>query len=157
MSMWAAILLMIVGTALVLSFSGRLVKGTVGTSRGFGVSAFLISVVFIGFDPENLAIGAVGSYEDVAGIALGSVVGAAMVAFALAFGVTALFAPMTFEFEKAPKPVLAVPVLAPILFGVLGLDDRLSCVDGMVPVLLYAVFVVGVYFVSETQALGLFR
>ena len=128
MSIWLAIVLMIVGTALVLAFSGKLVTGTVGTSYGFGVSAFLISVIFIGFDPENLVVGAAGAYEEIAGIALGSVIGAAMVAFALAFGITALIAPMTFE--QAPGPVLIVPVLAPILFGVLAVDGRLSRIDG---------------------------
>lgn len=51
-----------------------------GTSVGFGGSAFLISVVFIGFDPENLVVGAVAAAECAAGIALGSIIGAAMVA-----------------------------------------------------------------------------
>ena len=67
-------------------------------SLRFGVSAFLISAIFIGFDPENLALGGVASYEGVAGDRpnLGSVIGAAMVAIALAFGITAVLAPMRF-------------------------------------------------------------
>jgi cation:H+ antiporter len=83
-----------VGLGLILFFAEQLVKGAVGTSVGFGVSAFLISVVFIGFDPENLAVGAVAAAEGAAGIALGSIIGAAMVALALAFGITALVVPM---------------------------------------------------------------
>ena len=98
------------GVALVLFFSELLVDGAVGTSRGFGVTAFLVSVVFVGFDPENLAVGAVGSWEGVAGIALGSVVGSAMVAVTLAFGITALLAPM--RFDRVPRRVVAVPVVA---------------------------------------------
>lgn len=128
MSIWLAILLVIAGTVLVVFFSGRLVRGVVDTSRGFGVSAFLISVIFLGFDPENLAVGATGSYEDVAGIALGSIVGAAMVAFALAFGVTALIAPM--RFEDVPKRVLGVPIVSVLLFGALALDGTLTRLDG---------------------------
>lgn len=54
------------------------------------MSAFVLSVVFLGFDPENLAVGAAGTWEGVAGFALGSIIGAYMVAVALAFGVTAL-------------------------------------------------------------------
>lgn len=68
------------GLGLVLFFAEQLVKGAVATSVGFGVSAFLISVVLIGFDPENLAVGAVAAAEGAAGIALGSIIGAAMVA-----------------------------------------------------------------------------
>ena len=91
-----ALVLFIVGIVLVIFFAEKLVKATVSTSYGFGVSTFLISVIFIGFDPENLAVGSTGSYENISGIALGSIIGATMVAIALAFGLTALIAPMKF-------------------------------------------------------------
>ncbi len=123
-----AVGLMLGGLVVVLYFAERLVRGVVGTSAGFGVSSFIISVVFIGFDPENLAVGAVGAYEGLGGIALGSIIGAAMVAIALAFGVTALVVPM--EFQRAPLPVVAVPVGAVLLFGALAWDGRLSRIDG---------------------------
>lgn len=130
MNIALAVVLFIVGLGMVIYFAEKLVKGAVGTSVGFGISAFLVSVIFIGFDPENLAVGAVGSLEGVAGIALGSIVGAAMVAIALAFGITALIAPM--RFEQAPKRVLAVPVLAVVLLGALALDSQLSRIDGVI-------------------------
>jgi len=125
-----SIALFVVGLGLVIYFAEKLVKGAVGTSLGFGVSTFLISVIFIGFDPENLAVGAVGSFEGIAGIALGSIIGAAMVAIALAFGITALFVPM--RFEQVPKQILTVPILAVLLLGILSLDGQLSRIDGAV-------------------------
>jgi len=128
MGLAVAIPLFVVGLGLVIFFAEQLVKGLVGTSTSFGISAFLISVIFLGFDPENLAVGATGSYEQVAGIALGSVIGAAMVATALAFGVTALFAPM--RFEQVPRQILIAPILAVLLFGGLSLDGQLSRLDG---------------------------
>ena len=145
-----SIILFAAGLGLVVYFSERLVKGAVGTSLGFGVSTFLISVIFIGFDPENLAVGAVGSFEGMAGIALGSVIGAAMVATGLAFGVTALIAPM--EFKQAPKQILAVPLLAVLLLGLLALDGRLSRVDG---VILLAAFVAALAFLVYLSRKGL--
>jgi cation:H+ antiporter len=117
-----------VGLALVLYFAEKLVQGAVATAAGFGVPVFVISVIFIGFDPENLAVGAVGSFEGSSGIALGSVVGAAMVAVAFALGLTALIVPLSFG--QAPKRILAVPVLAVLLFGVLAWDGSLSRLDG---------------------------
>jgi cation:H+ antiporter len=108
----------------------QLVKAAVGTSVGFGVSTFLLSVVFIGFDPENLGLGAVAASEGVSGIALGSVAGAAMVAMALAFGVTALWAPM--RFALVPPQLLAVPPLAVLLLGGLAADGQLSRLDGTI-------------------------
>lgn len=139
MSLFLAVLLIVVGLTLVLVFAGRLVRGVVGTSVGFGVSAFLISVVFVGFDPENLVVGAAGSYEEVTGIALGSIIGAAMVALALAFGITALVAPMTFE--NVAKPVLVVPTAAVALFGGLALDGTVSRLDGIILLAGYALSV----------------
>ena len=130
MNIIVSIALFVVGLGLVIYFAEKLVKGAVGTSLGFGISVFLVSVIFIGFDPENLAVGAVGSYEGIAGIALGSIIGAAMVAIALAFGITALFAPMSFE--QAPKQILTVPILAVLLLGILGFDGELSRIDGAV-------------------------
>lgn len=129
------IAIFVAGIILVLYFSEKLVEGTVGTSFGFGVSAFLISVIFIGFDPENLAVGAVASYEDVAGIALGSILGAAMVAIALAFGITAIIVPM--KFKDSPKGVLFVPVGAVLLLGSLCFDGILSRIDGIILILGY--------------------
>ncbi|HNZ72488.1 MAG TPA: sodium:calcium antiporter [Prolixibacteraceae bacterium] len=145
-----SILLFILGIALVLYFAEKLVKGTVGISLGFGISTFIISVIFIGFDPENLAVGAVGSYEGASGIALGSIIGAAMVAIALAFGLTALIAPM--KFEKAPKRILAIPVLAVLLLGVLGLDGQLSRIDGVV---LLLGFVLSIIYLIRLSKKGL--
>ena len=145
-----SIALFVVGLGLVIYFAEKLVKGAVGTSLGFGISVFLVSVIFIGFDPENLAVGAVGSYEGVAGIALGSIIGAAMVAIALAFGITALFAPMSFE--QVPKQILTVPILAVLLMGILSFDGQLSRIDGAV---LLLGFVLSVIYLLRLSKRGL--
>lgn len=145
-----AIILFILGLGLVIYFSEKLVQGVVGTSLGFGISTFLISVIFIGFDPENLAIGAVGSVEGVAGIALGSIIGGAMVAIALAFGITALITPM--RFEQVPKQILIVPILAVLLFGILSLDGQLSRLDGAI---LLIGFILAIFYLIRLSKSGL--
>ena len=150
MSLLAGLALFVAGLVLVVFFAEKLVEGAVGTALGFGVSVFLISVIFLGFDPENLVVGAAGSFEGVAGIALGSIIGAAMVAIALAFGITALFAPMTFE--KAPKAVLAVPIAAVVLMGGLSLDGQLSRIDGGI---LLAGFVLALLYLTWLSRRGL--
>lgn len=128
MNLTGSVVLSVAGVVLVISFAEKPVTGVAGTSAGFAVSAFIITVVFIGFDPQNLALGAVGSLANVSGIALGSIIGAAIVAISLAFGVTALIVPM--EFERARRPVLAVPVAAVMLFAALARGGTLSRLDG---------------------------
>lgn len=150
MSMAVSIILFIVGLGLVLYSAEKLVDGVVGISAGFGVSAFLISTIFIGFDPENLAVGAVGSFENSSGIALGSVIGATMVAVALSFGITALIAPM--RFEKAPTQILSVPVLSVALFWLLSFDGILSRIDGII---LFAGYIVSVIYLLWLERRGI--
>lgn len=128
--------LFILGLVLVLFFSEQLVESTIGVSHRVGLSAFLISVVFIGFDPENLGVGAVASVEGTAGIALGTIVGAAMVALALAFGLTAVIVPL--DFEQAPRRILILPIGAVVFLTLLALDGRLSRGDGALLLLGYA-------------------
>ncbi len=130
MSIPIAIILLIAGLALVIFFSEQLVKGLVGTALHFNVSAFLLSVIFIGFDPENLGIGAIGTYEGASGIAAGSILGSVMVAIALALGITALLAPV--QFRTLPKSILMVPLLSTILFSLLILDKELGRLDGLI-------------------------
>jgi cation:H+ antiporter len=117
-----------VGLGLIVFCAEQLVKGVVGTSIGFGLSTFLLSVIFIGFDPDNLAVGTVASAEGVDGIALGSILGGAMVAVAFAFGIAAVVAPMTFA--QVPPQVLVVQTLAVVLLAALSLDGLLSRLDG---------------------------
>jgi cation:H+ antiporter len=145
--MWLSIALVIAGTVLVLFFAGLLVQGTIGVARGFGLSAFVVSVVFLGFDPENLAVGAVGSFEGATGIALGTIVGSAMVAIAPAFGITALIVPL--HFEQAPRQILVVPILATSLLGLLAWDGQLSRTDGISLLAGYTAATVYLYWLSR--------
>jgi cation:H+ antiporter len=118
------------GLGLVIFFAEQLVKGVIGTSMGFGLSAFLLSVIFIGFDPDNLAVGVAASAEQVSGIAIGSILGAAMVAIGFAFGLSAVVTPMTFA--QVPPQIVGVQMLSVILFAVLSLDGELSRVDRVI-------------------------
>lgn len=129
------LMLVIGGLALILYVAERLVDAVVSTAVGFGLSAFVVGVLFVGFDPENLAVGAVATTRGESGIALGSIIGAAMVAAALAFGITAILAPMRFT-HVAPS-VIALPVLAVALLGALALDRQLSRVDGAILMLAF--------------------
>jgi cation:H+ antiporter len=142
--------LALIGLGLVLVCAEKLVAGVVGTSLALGLSAFFVSVVFVGFDPENLFVGAVGAAEGIAGIALGSIVGSAMVACGLAFGLTALLAPM--RFTQAPRRVLALPILAILLLGALASDGLLSRADGAV---LLAAFVLAIFELMRLSRRGL--
>jgi cation:H+ antiporter len=139
-----------VGLGCVIFFAEQLVKGVIGTSLGFGLSAFLLSVIFIGFDPDNLAVGAAATAERVSGIALGSILGGAMVAIGFAFGLSAVVAPMTFA--QVPPQIIGLQIFAVLLFALLILDGVLSRVDG---VILLAAFVCAILYLVRLGRRGL--
>jgi cation:H+ antiporter len=150
MDIICALVLSGLGLGLVIFFAEQLVKGIIGTSMGFGLSAFLLSVIFIGFDPDNLAVGVAASAEQVSGIALGSILGGAMVAMGFAFGLCAVVAPMTFA--QVPPRIVGIQMLSVILFTVLSLDGELSRVDG---VILLAAFVLAIFYLLHLGRRGL--
>lgn len=135
------------GLVVVIVSAEKIVEGAVGTALGFGLSTFLISVIFIGFDPDNLSVGVGATLEGSTEIAQGSIIGAAMVAVSFAFGVSALFAPM--RFERVPKQILAVPLLAVLLLTGLSLDGLLSRIDGAVLLASYVASLVWLIWLSK--------
>jgi cation:H+ antiporter len=150
MDILIALVMFGIGLGLIIFFAEQLVKGVVGTSLGFGLSAFLLSVIFVGFDPDNLAVGGAASAEGVSGIALGSIIGASMVAVALGFGISAVVAPMSFA--QVPPQFLGVQILAVVLLGSLALDGQLSRSDGAI---LLVGFVLAVLYLLRLGRRGL--
>jgi cation:H+ antiporter len=71
------------------------------------------------------------------------------VAIAFAFGVSALFAPM--KFETVPKQILAVPIGAVLLMGIVGFDGQVSRIDG---VILLSAFVLSVIWLLRLSKQG---
>jgi cation:H+ antiporter len=122
--------LFVVGLGLIFHFREELVKGAVGASSGLGMTAYIVTIILIVMDPGNLIVGVAASIGGLAGIALGSVIGASMVPMALAAGVMTITAPVSFQ--DSPRRVLALPLLAEVLFGILCFDGLLSRTDGSV-------------------------
>ncbi len=150
MNLFWSIILATSGVAIVIFFAEQLVKGVVGFSIHFNLSPFLISVIFLGFDPENLGVGAVGTYEALGGLATGSIIGAAMVAMALALGVTALFSPL--HFKKISWRIMLIPIFSVILFSVLVTDRYLGRWDG---ILLLAGYGLAVWYLIRLNKKGI--
>jgi len=125
----------------------KLVKGVVNVSRGFGVSAYLITAIFVGFDPENMAAGGVGAYQGINGIAIGSILGAVMIPTALAFGITTLFVKM--KFKKVSKPIVLLPTFVCLFLLLLSLDGLISRFDAILLLLAFTLLVIYIFKISK--------
>lgn len=150
MSLTLACLVFVFGLGIVLFSAEQLVDAVERTSRLWGVSAFVVTVVLVGFDPENLFVGAAGTYEEMPGLAMGSILGALMVAVALAFGLTVCLVPLEFE-EVFSGTLLSGPAAAALTWA-LSADGVLSRLDGAV---LLGGFGVAIYFLYSASRRGL--
>jgi cation:H+ antiporter len=135
------------GVALVVGSTEKLVESLVGVSLAFGVSTFLLGVLLVGFDAENLAVGVDASARGLPEVALGTIIGASLVAIAFALGLTALITPIRLDVSR--KGVLLVAPLAVLLAWLLSLDGELSRLDGGLLLIGFAV-IVG-YLLWESQ------
>jgi cation:H+ antiporter len=140
----------LLGVALVIGSAEKLVQGLVGVSLAFRVSTFILAVLLVGFDAENLAVGADAASRGLPGVALGTVIGSSMVAVAFAVGITALVVPIKVELSR--KGVLLIGPLAVAAAWLLSLDGALSRIDGVV---LLAVFAGLVWYLFREGRRGL--
>ncbi len=153
------LLLFAVGLGLVIYFAEKLVQGAVGTSLGFGVSTFLISVVFLGFDPENLAVGATGlvSIEELARelpaalqgrpeISFGNVLGSILAFFLFNAGITALVRPVPVG-DTVLTFYLPLVLLTTLVVTAFMLTKKVPRWGGGVLVALYVIFALGGYLI----------
>jgi cation:H+ antiporter len=107
------------------------VEGLITSLRAWalaaGLSGVLVGALVLGFDVESTAAGVAATLDDLPGTALGASVGAAIFLVTVGLGVAALIAP--FEL-RPPTALVAAGALATALAIALGIDGRLSRVDG---------------------------
>lgn len=118
----------LVGIALVLGSTEKFIEYVSESAARLGVSAFLLTAVFAGADWENavLSLAAVGG--NLPGMALGTVVGAAIFVLAVTVGIAGVLTP--FE-TTIPTRYLAVTLVSPLPLLVLTRDGTLSTIDGL--------------------------
>ena len=125
----------VLGVALVIGSAEKLVEGLVGVSLAFHLSTFLLAVLLVGFDAENLGVGIDAAVRSLPGVALGTIIGASMVATAFAIGLTAIIKPV--EFSLSRKGVLLIAPVAVLVAWLLSLDGTLSRIDGVVLLIVF--------------------
>jgi len=133
-SLVLSVLALLVGIALVLGSTEKFIEYVSEAAVRLGVSAFILTAVFAGADWENavLSLAAVGG--NLPGMALGTMVGAAIFVLAVTVGIAGVLTP--FETTVPPK-YLAVTLVSPIPLLVLTLDGTLSLFDGLLLIVAY--------------------
>ena len=144
------ILILIAGLALVVFGADWLVDGASSIARKTGLSEFVIGLTIVGFGTScpELVVSLTGAFEGNADVAIGNVVGSNIFNTLLILGLTAILVPVTITKENKTRdiPIMAGVTLLLILCGMshtllgLGQADRLSRVEGVVFLLVFAAY-----------------
>ncbi len=104
----------IIGAALAIWATERLLEGLVSLAFVLRFSAFAVGAVLSGLEAENIAVGLVAGGRGVAPVALGTVFGGAIFLVCVALGLAALLFPLEVQL---PRGVLALFAASPLLAG----------------------------------------
>jgi cation:H+ antiporter len=109
-----AVVAFVVGVAVVVLATERLLDGLVDLATALRVAPFVASVILSGLEAENIAVGLAAGQRGAADIALGTAFGGASFLLCIALGAGALIAPLE---ARLPRGVIALVPAAAIIAG----------------------------------------
>ena len=142
-SFFLALLMLLAGLAGVLWGSDLMVRGAVGMAQQVGISQAVIalSIVAIGTSIPELFISLFASLRGHASLAIGNIIGSNISNILLILGVVASLGPLNISAEIANRDVwimLGVAILGLVL---MRSARRMSRMEGLLSLLLYALYV----------------
>src|SRR5919204_976355 len=143
-----AVVLLVLGLALVVGGAELFFDGLLSTAARIGVSAFVLTVVVSGFELENLAAGIAVNLKGLGNAAAGTFLGGTSF---LALGVAGLGAVIAPIRAALPGAVLLWAAAAPLPLLALGLDGDLSRLDGILLLAWAAVAIGAIAYAGRAQ------
>ena len=147
-SLFLALLILIAGLAGVLWGSDLMVKGAVGVAQQAGISQAVIalSIVAIGTSLPELFISLFASLRGHASLAIGNIIGSNISNILLILGVVASTGPLNVSAEIANRDVWVMLGVAILGLVLMRSARRMSRIEGLFSLLLYALYVGYLYF-----------
>lgn len=133
---WAAVGLLLAGTTVLMASIKLLIHALVRTALRFGVSAFLLAVIFSGWEFDNVAFGLFTGFREMQNVAFGLAIGNAVSIFGLTLAVGVLLFP--FEID-VPADYLGLIVAAPLLLVPVILSGTLTLALSVTFIFMYVV------------------
>lgn len=133
---WVAVAVMLVGTVILIVSIELMIHALVRTAVRFGVSAFLLAVIFSGWEFDNIAFGIFTGFREMQNVAFGLAIGNAISIFGLTLALGALVFPFVID---APNDYVVMTAAAPLLLTPVILSGTLTPVLSIMFIVLYMV------------------
>jgi len=144
-------LMLAAGLVLIVGGAETFFAGLMSSASRLRVAPFVLVVVISGFELENLAAGVAADVNGFGNAAAGTFLGGTTF---LALGVAGLSAVIAPVRATLPRPVLAWALVAPLPLVAVGLDGRLSRLDGALLVAWFAVCMTGTVLAGRSLTSG---
>ncbi len=149
-----AILVFVLGAALLVYSAEKLIGYLVGVASGLKVSVFLLAIIFTGIEFDDMLLGVVLNMEDLDGVALGIVFGTALSLPGVVLAIAAILTPTTIN---VPRDYVLIFALAPAVMIVFTLMAPFTIVDGIVLLGLFVLFLAYVALRESKRETPVFR
>lgn len=136
-------LILIVGLILLYAGSSLLVEGAATTAIMFSVRPVIVglTVVSLATSAPELLVSLIAAVKGSGGISLGNILGSNVINIALVLGISAIIKPVNIQ-KRITKTELPYMILISLVFWGLCIDNLISRTDGIILLLLLAVFLV---------------
>lgn len=131
---WTAVGVLLAGTVVLMASIELLIKSLVRTAVRFGVSTFLLAVIFSGWEFDNVAFGVATGFRELQNVAFGLAIGNAISIFGLTLAVGVLLFPFTTD---VPREYLVLTLATPLLLVPILVSGSLTPALGAVLVAAY--------------------
>ncbi|MFB6102233.1 MAG: sodium:calcium antiporter [Haloplanus sp.] len=108
----AAVATLLVGSLVLLASIELLIHALIRTALRFGVSAFVLAVIFSGWEFDNVAFGLFTGFAEMQNVAFGLAIGNSVSIFGMTLALGALAVPFVVD---VPKDYLLMMVASPVL------------------------------------------
>ena len=142
--LWIAVILVLIGIALLVGGADTLITGAVGVATAFGVSEAIIgiTIVGVGTSAPELAASLVASVKKENSIAFGNIVGSNIFNVFAVLGITGLMFPLTVSSNFSIIDGIILVAATAIMFGFALTKGRISRLEGAVLTIAYVAYLV---------------
>jgi cation:H+ antiporter len=147
-----AVILLIVGLALLVWSADKLVFGAAALARNFGIAPLVIgmTILAMGSSAPEMMVSATAALSGKSDTAVGNVLGSNIANIALILGITAIIKPLSIS-SGVLRRELPLMMVVTLLAGALLWDSYLGFNEGIVLVVLFVAFLAVMLKISRSQ------
>lgn len=153
MEMAIQLLLLVLGFVMLVKGADLFVDGASGVATKFGIPQLVIglTIVAMGTSAPEAAVSITAAFADNADITIGNIVGSNILNILIILGISALVYPLAIQKSTL---IVDIPVvlLATAVLYLLGFDDKISRIDGIIMLVVFAAYLSYLFIGAKKEA-----